>query len=92
MYETSVFGICIRGELDDRWSEFFHAQSVSVVSDGSTHCLTIVVSDPLDQAALLGLLNRLNALGLPLVSVQRLSACGGNAQGDEAGKRQGDYV
>ena len=88
MHETSVFGICIKGELDDRWSEFFHAQSVSVVSDGSTRRLSMLVSDPLDQAAQLGLLNRLNAMGLALVSVQRLSAWRGNAQVEES--REGE--
>ena len=34
--------------------------------------VTALMSEPVDQAALVGLINHLNALGLPLVSVECL--------------------
>ena len=72
MLEPAVFSICIKGELDRSWSDYFGVQSMSVVSDGVRYPVTTLVSEPLDQAGLLGLLNRLNALGLAVVSVHRL--------------------
>ena len=72
MFEAAVFSICIKGELDKSWSDYFGVQSMSVVSDGVRSPVTTILSEPLDQAGLLGLLNRLNSLGLAVVSVQRL--------------------
>jgi hypothetical protein len=42
--------------------------SVEVDQAGVTS--TILVSEPVDQAALIGIINHLNGLGHPLVSVQ----------------------
>jgi hypothetical protein len=69
MYEPSVFRICIQGELNESWSEYFCAQSVSVELDQAGNSVTSMVSEPIDQAALLGILNQLNTLGIPLISV-----------------------
>ena len=73
MYAPSIYCICIQGELDQSWFEYFGAQSVSVGSDGSGSKLTSFISEPLDQGALVGLINRLNALGIVLISVS--AAC-----------------
>jgi hypothetical protein len=70
MYEPAVFRICIQGELDESWSEYFSAQSVSVELDQDGNAVTILISEPMDQAALVGLVNHLNALGIPLISVE----------------------
>ena len=70
MYEPAVFRICIQGELDESWSESFSAQSVSVELDQDGNAVTILISEPMDQAALVGLVNHLNALGIPLISVE----------------------
>ena len=72
MYEPAVFAIRIQGELDEDWSEYFGAQSLSVEADEAGFPVTALMSEPVDQAALVGLINHLNALGLPLVSVECL--------------------
>lgn len=68
--EPSVFHITVQGELGDQWSEYFNAQSISVEPGKSGQLNTILVSEPIDQAALVGLINRLNGLGIKLVSVE----------------------
>ena len=70
MYEPAVFQICIQGELDESWSEYFSAQSTSVEMDEAGNAVTVFISEPMDQAALVGLVNQLNALGIPLISVE----------------------
>ena len=74
MYEPAVFTIRIQGELDENWSEYFGAQSLSVEADEAGFPVTTMMSEPVDQAALVGFINHLNALGLPLVSVECLPA------------------
>jgi hypothetical protein len=69
MYEPAVFCIRIQGELDESWFEYFCAQSVSVEVDEAGNAVTVIISEPMDQSALVGLVNRLNSLGVPLISV-----------------------
>jgi len=71
-FDRAVFRICIRGRLDESWSEYFAVQSMSVEVDEDGLCITTLISEPVDQAALVGIINRLNGLGLPVVSVERL--------------------
>ena len=70
MFDPEVFCIRIDGKLSERWSEYFGAQSMSVEVDESGLCKTLLITEPVDQAALLGIINHLNGLGLPLVSVE----------------------
>jgi hypothetical protein len=58
MYESSVFAIRIQGELDEDWSEYFDAQSMTVEADKDGFPVTILISEPVDQAALIGIINR----------------------------------
>ncbi len=74
MYETAVFRICIQGELDESWSEYFCAKSISVEVNEAGNAITSLISEPMDQAALVGLVNKLNALGIPLISVESWSS------------------
>lgn len=69
MYEPAIYHICIQGELEERWFDYFDTQSVTVDTDQTGHRSTTFVSEPIDQAALVGLINRLNALGIALISV-----------------------
>jgi hypothetical protein len=69
MYEPAVFRICIQGELGDSWSDYFGAQSVTVELDQNGNAVTTLISEAMDQGALVGVVNRLNALGMPLISV-----------------------
>ena len=78
MFEPAVFLIQVEGRLGEHWSEYFGAQGISVDVDEAGLCTTTLVSEPVDQAALVGMINRLNGLGLPLVSVECVSAPEGN--------------
>ena len=74
MFEPAVFLIKVEGRLGEHWSEYFGAQAISVDVDETGRCTTTLVSEPVDQAALVGMINRLNGLGLPVVSVECVSA------------------
>jgi len=61
----NYYQIRLRGHLDTRWSDWFDGLTVSHETNGTT-----LLSGPVvDQAALHGLLSRINNLGLPLLSV-----------------------
>ena len=70
MHAPAVYRICIQGELDESWFEYFGARSASAEVDESGNTVTIIISEPMDQGALVGLVNHLNALGIPLISVE----------------------
>lgn len=55
----------IAGHLDARWSEWFGGLNMQLLEDGSTQISGWVV----DQAALYGLLQRAQDLGLTLLAV-----------------------
>ena len=73
-FDPAVFSIRINGKLSESWLEYFGAQAISVDVDEAGRCTTTLVSEPVDQAALVGMINRLNGLGLPVVSVECVSA------------------
>jgi hypothetical protein len=74
MYDSAVFCIRVQGVLEKIWCEYFATQSISVKVDEAGLSSTTLISEPADQAALIGMINHLNGLGLPLLSVQCLPA------------------
>ena len=74
MVDPAVFYIRVDGRLDASWADEMRVTSISVQVDEGGRCTTTLVTGPLDQAALTGLILRLNALGLPLASVKCLPA------------------
>lgn len=74
MYESSVFAIRIQGEIGEDWSKCFGAQSMSVELDEDGFPVTTLTSEPVDQAALVGMINGLNSMALPVISVEYLPA------------------
>jgi hypothetical protein len=66
----------VRGVLDGRWSGWFDGLEVSSDAPGQT----LIAGPVADQAALHGLLAKVRDLGLPLLSVRRISP------GQELGK------
>ncbi len=74
MFDPAVFSIRVGARLGGSWSEYFGAQSMSVEEDDAGFCSTTLISEPVDQAALVGMINLLNGLGLPLLSVECLPA------------------
>ena len=63
-----VYEIHIKGQLDSRWSEWLEGLEVKLLENGE-----MVLFGPIvDQAALLGVLNKLSHLNLTLISVNKL--------------------
>jgi hypothetical protein len=63
------FEIHVRGHLSSEWSDWFENMDIKLLENGET-----VLSGPIvDQAALLGILNKLNRLNLTLLSLNEVS-------------------
>lgn len=64
-YESpSLYQIEVKGTLDESWSDWFDGFSVTQ-EDGKT----LLAGKVIDQAALLGILTKINDLGLVILSV-----------------------
>ncbi len=69
MDKPFIYEIRVEGNLPDRWSDWFDGLAILNDSSGETK-----LSGPLaDQAALLGVRNKIQALNLTLISVYRSS-------------------
>lgn len=75
--EPTTYQIHIQGTLDDSWSDYFGGQIVT--SEDET--VTILRTSPMDQPALVGLINRLNGLGLRLLLVEQVDLVEGHTAG-----------
>jgi hypothetical protein len=69
----ATYQIKVRGELDERWTDWNGEMAVTVARDRDSQPVT-TLTGTLDQAALQGLLRRLYSLGIPLISVNCLDA------------------
>lgn len=83
LHRPATYQIKVPGHLDESWSDWFGGMAVTVECAGEGPPVTSLTGS-LDQAALHGLLRRLYALGLPLISVTCL------ASGPEPGAGTGD--
>lgn len=69
MDRPCIYEIRVEGHLAERWSAWFEGLAIQASVNGETK-----LSGPLpDQAALFGLLNKIYALNLTLISVIRTS-------------------
>ena len=73
-YDPVVFAVRIQGEIGEDRVEYFGVRTIAVERGESGFPVTILTTAPIDPAGLVGLINHVNMLGLPLVSVQCLSA------------------
>jgi hypothetical protein len=65
MKPAAIYIIRIKGHLDDDWSDWFDGMAIQPEPSGETS-----IAGPVrDQAALVGLINRIYDLGLVLISV-----------------------
>lgn len=70
MDEPCVYEIRVGGYLPDRWSDWFAGLAIRHdLSDETT-----LIGPLADQAALFGVLNKIYALNLPLILVNKLSS------------------
>lgn len=67
--DSQRYEICLQGHLDSRWADRLDGLTIAFETDGTTTFTGYLA----DQAALHGLLVRIRDLGVPIVSVQRLS-------------------
>ncbi len=63
----TVYQIRIKGHLDREWRDWFGGLSITLDNSGET-----LLTGPLDQAALHGLLKQLRDLGMPLLAVNAI--------------------
>lgn len=66
---ASMYQICVKGHIDERWLRWFEGLTLSQQPNGET-----VIGGVMDQATLHGVLNRIRDLGLELLLVQRTTA------------------
>jgi hypothetical protein len=57
--------IRVRGRLESRWTNWFEGLDITAHTDGTT----VIHGPVVDQAALFGLLQRVQDIALPLISV-----------------------
>lgn len=62
------FEIRVKGHLNNQWSEWLEGLEMKLYESGET----ILTGNIVDQAALLGVLNKLNRLNLTLLSVTKV--------------------
>ena len=62
-----TYEIRVRGNIDSSWSDWFDGFELTVQGDE-----TNLVGNVIDQAALHGLLAKINDLGLTLISIKNL--------------------
>jgi hypothetical protein len=77
------YEICIGGRLDSSWSDWFEGLDMFPCGEN----WTILCGRVADQAALLGILNKLCRLNLPLVSVNEIKW---NKRRPDAGQEGGE--
>lgn len=63
------FEIHVKGHLDDKWSDWLEGLDIKLLENGEMILSGIIV----DQAALMGILNKLSSLNLTLLSVNEVS-------------------
>lgn len=68
--EAPVYHIRLQGHLDRQWSDWFGGMTITLEENGET----LLAGPVVDQAALHGLLKKVRDVGIPLLSVTRVSA------------------
>ena len=64
-----VYQIRLKGHLGGQWAEWFEGLTITLEENGET----LLTGSVVDQAALHGLLKKVRDLGLPLLSVMRVT-------------------
>ena len=62
------YEIRLKGHLEPRWAAWFDGMTLRTADDGTT----VITGDVVDQAALQGLLRKINDMGVQLISVTPL--------------------
>lgn len=73
LWKPATYRIVVRGRLDQRWTVYFGRICMSKEQSYGRHVVTTFLVRMDDQAALLGALNFLYNMGLPLLLVECVS-------------------
>jgi hypothetical protein len=65
-----VYEIHVKGYLDNSWSEWLDGLEVKLSENGET----VIYGPILDQSALMGVLNKLARMSLPIISLNEVNA------------------
>ena len=65
--QPMVYQIRIKGHLGPQWTDWFEGMTITLEEGGDT-----LLTGPVDQAALHGLLRKVRDLGVPLISAIRI--------------------
>ena len=71
--QPKSYQIKVQGQLDESWSDWFDQMTVLVECDAAGLSITTLTGRVIDQAALHGILRRINDLNLPLLSVEQIN-------------------
>lgn len=71
LHSCATFEICVMGWLDAAWIDYISANEITFAEDGEKSPLTILTLQDADQSMLIGTINTLFGLGVPLVSVRQ---------------------
>lgn len=74
MSEPATYEIRVCGWISERWTDWFAGIAISHEDEPNAGSVTRLAGEVADQAALLGLLQTLYTLGLPLLEVRRKEA------------------
>ena len=70
LHTPATYCIQVQGILDENWSDRLGGMAIATVSNSKESPVTILSGYILDQAELLGILNTLYNLRLPLLAVE----------------------
>ena len=73
LHQPACYRISVQGALDESWADYFSGLTLTSDREARPAGLTILTGQVADQAMLLGVLNRLYGLGLPLLAVELLA-------------------
>ncbi len=66
--DTPRYQIRVQGQIDESWSDWLGGLTITPQTGGET----LLTGPVVDQAALYGILDKLHAMNLPLLSVVRI--------------------
>ena len=71
MNDSATYEILVMGALSERWAEWFPGMAIrqEITNDA---CTTLITGEITDQSSLMGMLQTLLNLGLPILLVRRL--------------------
>jgi hypothetical protein len=72
-YDPARYRICAQGRFSPSWLDMLSGEWAIAEPAAGRPGATILVGQVLDQAALIGVLEQLYSLGLPLLSIEHLA-------------------